>query len=168
MVAIQAQDDAVYGAIARLTLEVVSQHYATLPGESTPSFELPIISLLLDDEATTLKDIADHLATPVAAGCWIGRREITTLGRQYELPRGFGGRRQMFGNLLRSAAHFDSAVSIFGELEAFFAARQADYERVSAEFPPLSPFAQPWLDVVSVSAEALQQMQQAINKKDAM
>ncbi len=61
---------------------------------------------ILADPKTGVREIASWLVTPARSGIWLGRGDVERMGREAGVPRGFGGRALMLGNLLRSAAEY--------------------------------------------------------------
>jgi hypothetical protein len=77
----------------------------------------------LDDATTDLSAIAAWLGTPAASGLFLGRHVLERLGRGTDVPRGFGGRQLMLGNLLRASGRFDALPAVLeglhGEVDAW-------------------------------------------------
>lgn len=71
---------------------------------------------LLEDDRTGVRDVAAYLVTPAHCGLFIGRTDLARLARANRTPGGFGERRLMMENLLRSAALYDGLDPVFGEL----------------------------------------------------
>ena len=96
---------------------------ATVDAAGDPSDELFAFAqpvTLADSEG--LGQLASQLTIPSVAGAFIRRSDIRTLGRSLELPTGFGSRRLMLTNLLRSAGEYESGGRILAQLASFFRA----------------------------------------------
>jgi putative dimethyl sulfoxide reductase chaperone len=109
-------------ALAGETLDLLLQLRDELgPGEEPelpPAPETPD----LDDVSTDIRAVARWLSTPAASGLFLGRHVLERLGRTSDVPRGFGGRQLMLGNLLRAAARFDALENVLDGLTAEVAA----------------------------------------------
>lgn len=110
--------------------------------ERVPSFELPEPPALLDREETSLRDIAELLATPAHSGLVLGKHDLARLGRQLHIPRGFGDRVQILVNLVRSAAQYDDFDLVLDALDAEVEAQRGALE--SPRYAPIVPMIAPW------------------------
>lgn len=129
--AICQQGESFFQALAELTLELVLDHRQTLDEDPAPppaSFFLPEAHALLENPNTGLREVAAYLLTPAHCGLYLSRDDIARLGRQVHLPRGFGDRRQMLTNLLKSAAEYDSLPVLVTELQQTVLAWQDHYQ----------------------------------------
>jgi TorA maturation chaperone TorD len=68
-------------------------------------------------KSASVKDIAGHLVVHARTGMFLGRTVIAGIARGADSPRGFGGSALMLGNLLKSAAHFETLDRVTGALE---------------------------------------------------
>lgn len=156
VLAIRQQETPFYSALANLVFYLSISH-AGLTNESGDGFSLPEPPDILSDENTGLKEIVTHFLTPVYSGFYIGRDDISRLARRRSLPRGFGSRRQMLQNLLRSAANYDEMESIFHEIGLLLAQWRTAYIDFSA-VQPASSFVEPWLARLAGSTAMLEAM----------
>lgn len=97
-----------------LTLQLRSELGPAEEPELPPAPDM----LDLDDGGTGISDIARWLSTPAASGLFLGKHVLERLGRTVDVPRGFGGRGLMLGNLLRSASRFEALDSVVDGLAA--------------------------------------------------
>lgn len=116
-------------------------HRAELSG-APRAFELPAAPAIADSEETSLRDIAELLATPAWSGLALGKHDLARLGRGAGVPRGFGDRVQLLVNLLRSASQYDA-------LDAFLVALDEEASaQASALAEPrlegIDALVQPW------------------------
>jgi putative dimethyl sulfoxide reductase chaperone len=145
--AIAAQESAAcsacpfYTALARLAVELASEHAASL-GELSASWSLPEPPPLLENEKTGLKQIAAYLLAPPQSGVYLSRDAIGRLARAVQLPHGFGGREQMLRNLLQAAAHYGELGALLAELQQVAAGWQAGYRALADA--ALAPYAAAW------------------------
>lgn len=130
-IALARQPNRFYADLGALVWSLASSHASHLAVSSAAPF-LPDPPTLLGEDATSLKAIANFLATPAVSGWWFGQREMAAIGRNLDLPRGFGGRIQTMMTLFRSASQFDAAVDLFDLLRQQLAAWQADYAQLYA------------------------------------
>ena len=138
------QGEPFFTAVGELTLSVLADHWRSVYNEMAPQISLPAPPEILADEKAGLKEIGNFLMTPVYTGLLLTRDDLSRLGRQFRLPRGFGSREQMMTNLLRSAAQYDQILQLMTALAALLAESQARYDSWQAEWPNLTPFIAPW------------------------
>lgn len=148
--ALKAHSDPFYQTVATLLFDVIVVHagqlFETLEAP-TADFALPEAPAILENEKTSLKDIAQYLVTPAYSGLYLSRDMIGQLGRAFELPRGFGGREQMLTNLMRSAVQFDQLPTLLEKLHAIAQEWRNVYQSVDA--PAVMPFTRPWAERVA-------------------
>ncbi len=128
--AVRQQEEPFHTALAGLTLELALDHRADLgddllnPGAP---LSLPAAPDPLASERAGLRDVAAFLLTTAYSGLYLSRDDISRLGRQRNLPTGFGSRRIMLTNLLRSAAEFDALPPLLSDIQILLARWQAGY-----------------------------------------
>lgn len=112
VLAIKQQGNPLYSALADITIELSAAHWTDIWDERQPHAGAPFASPQRDlpralgsDEA--LRGTANYLLTPVYSGLYLSRDDIGRLAREHQLPRGFGRRRGMLMNLLRSAMTYE-------------------------------------------------------------
>jgi TorA maturation chaperone TorD len=106
-------------------VDVVVGHRSEL-GESRDeelSLDLEGEPLDLDDESVGVREIAAALAVPARVGLLLGRDDIARVGRRHRVPRGFGERRTLMHNLLRSAVSLAALPEVVRELRALLTER---------------------------------------------
>ncbi len=148
VVALQEQPDPFYTALGSFIWEWVAAHLADWPA-ATPvqplaDGQLPTAPAW-EDPQTTLGNIADWLTTPPYAGFYLGRRTIGRLAQTHSLPCGFGGRRLMLLNLLRSAGRYDAIIALWEALLQLAQTHHDAYLRLAASHPHLTPWLDPWV-----------------------
>lgn len=166
-VALSRQPRVLYVVIARLALELAATQRAGLgdgpDGAATALSDVPDV-LARDD--TGLRDIAHWLLTPAFAGLHLGRHDIAALGRQLDLPRGFGDREQMLLNLMRTAADYDRIGDLADALGRLVAVWRCEYEaRVDAS-PTLAVYIEPWRDRLDGTTRLLDRLRDATGTTD--
>jgi hypothetical protein len=110
--------------------------------------------------------VAAYLLTPAHSGFYLSRDDIARLGRQFHLPRGFGDRRQMLTNLLRSAAEYDSLPVLVGELLRFVSIWQEHYRHLRDASPvAMENIATVWIKRLSGTDTLLAELGKAESKK---
>ncbi len=90
-------------------------------------------------DSTGLAQIASALTTPTCAGAFLCREDIRALGRRLELPTGFGSRRLMLTNLLRSAAEYQSGAVALTALATFFCEESVAMKQLAGSTPGIHP-----------------------------
>jgi len=152
VVTVQRQDDPFFAAVAQLTFELVSDHAQELGQtglqpkvtQDLSGLDLPIAPALMDDDKTSLRDIAEFIVTPPYSGVYLGRDDVGRLAREIELPRGFGGRDQMLLNLIRTAVQYKTIPTLIDNLRAELGEWSGEYTAVFAQYPHIAPFIAPW------------------------
>jgi putative dimethyl sulfoxide reductase chaperone len=117
---ISLQGNLLYHSLAQLTQELVFEHYSELFDKvevRQEAFALPPSPAILEDEKNGLGEIAAFLLTPVHSGIYLSRDDIARLGRRLKLPRGFGSRKLMLTNLLRSAVEYEQLPALIDDLK---------------------------------------------------
>jgi TorA maturation chaperone TorD len=159
--AISQQGQRFYSALATVTLDLVQEHAAEvstrlkrpLAGETS----LPQAPAILEDEATGLKEIAEFLLTPAYSGIYLSRDDIGRLARRHAVPRGFGDRRQLLHNLLRSAANYEALGDVIDNLEELTGRWLAGYDGMIAQ-GEIGVFVAGWRARAGSTAAMLQRM----------
>jgi TorA maturation chaperone TorD len=159
VLAIKQQGNPYFSALADLTLELSGSHWTDIKGESQPHAGAPFASPQRDlpralgsDEA--LRGTANYLLTPVYSGFYLSRDDIGLLAREHQLPRGFGRRRGMFMNLLRSAMTYES----LGALLDSFALLASEWGDAYQHMVEGQIYARFWRVRVDETAGALEKM----------
>lgn len=164
VLAIQQQDYPFYSALAKLVF-LLSISHPSLTTNSSVGFTLPAPADILTDENAGLKEIITHFLTPVYSGLFLSRDDISRLARRGTLPRGFGSRRQMLQNLLRSAANYDEMETIFKEMRLLIDHWHSSYVNLGSG-QPVSSFVEPWLTRLTRTTEMLETMLTQLNEID--
>lgn len=95
--------------------------------------------------STTLQMIATWLCHPASSGLMITAHDITAMGRTLDLPRGFGRREMVFGNLMRSAAHLGMFPTLIEHLRDLAQTWQNALRVGRHRHPSLAPLVAPWM-----------------------
>jgi len=118
---------------------------------------------ILENEKTSLKDIAAYLMMPVYCGVFFTRDDISRLAKQLQLPRGFGDRTQMMSNLMKTAVQYNLFPTLLQNLINQLSTHQSNYIATIKQTPHLAPFIQPWHAKCQTTAEIAKEIaQQAI------
>ncbi|MCP4360354.1 MAG: molecular chaperone TorD family protein [Chloroflexi bacterium] len=147
VLAVQAQKDAFYTAVAHLTLALIYDHYQDLLSEIErvpEAWTLPTPPDFLADDKTGLKEIAAYFMMPAYSGIFVSRDNVGRLARQLNLPRGFGDRQQMLSNLMHTAVQYDLFPALLNGLETTITDWQKAYHATIVEMPLLEPFTAVW------------------------
>ncbi|MCA9946303.1 MAG: molecular chaperone TorD family protein [Anaerolineales bacterium] len=143
LLAIQNQSNPFFAELARLTQALLLEHFGETAVSPPPSFLPPMQNILANDK-TGFKEIAHFLLLPAFSGIYLSRDDIGQLGRQFDLPRGFGSREMMLLNLLRTAVQYDALPSLLTALQETCQAWQTSYQELISQYPKTAPFIQPW------------------------
>jgi hypothetical protein len=87
---------------------------------------------LLEDDKTNLGEIVTYLLTPVYSGIYLSRDDIGRLASRGSVPRGFGERRNMLTDLLRSAANYGHLDQVLASLQDLVANWESLYLQMDA------------------------------------
>lgn len=168
VIALQYQSASFYVELANLTLDLVHNHYSDLSHDLTLASEsgkktlpaAPSLSSFLDleDEQSKLKKIGSYFVTPPYSGIYVSRHDIALLGRQHRLPRGFGGRKQLFNNLLRVASQYDEVPTLLHAIQQLAERWLADYTTLQQTRPELTPFIALWRERTISTIDLTQQI----------
>jgi putative dimethyl sulfoxide reductase chaperone len=143
--AIERQAQPFYAAAGSMLLELIGEHRAQLGPPAQAPAEAPAeppAEQLLDRPETGLAEIAAFLLAPARSGLFLSRGDLLRLGREGDLPVGFGERRTLLRNLLRSAVGYDSLARLAGALCRLADADRRFHERCL----PTSPAARLWME----------------------
>lgn len=165
--AIQQQDSTLYSYLMELGLSIAVAQYRSMRVNligTAVEFCLPDAPQLLDNEKTSLKDIAEYLLVPAFAGFYLSRDVVRQLGHEYDLPHGFGKRHQLLTNLFRTAVDYDLLVEVIQRLRAICTDWQEYYRRLAVE-PALEKFTRIWLERLQQTDSILETMTEAIQTR---
>jgi len=106
-----------FARTCEVALELVLDQRRKISDKPVPGGVLgPLPSEILEKASTGVIDIAHFLTTTAKSGLVLTRAEITRIGREEGLPRGFGDRSMMLANLLRAAAAYDQLGNVLGKI----------------------------------------------------
>lgn len=167
--------DPFWRAAVGLLVDAVLDHAATLPVEAgpepplgladTPAGPLEVSQSPIEVDgradvdgraggATGLDAVAAWLATPVRCGLHLGPSELRRFAREAGAPAGFGDRRRVVRNLLRSAARYDALSTVAARISGVLEEQQRAIEaRVPDE---LAGYVAPWRARWGVLRETLE------------
>ncbi len=155
--AVQRTGAPFYRELAALTLDFVANHTSAHLSAAT-SVPLSPAALSLEDDATDLRAIVNHLLQTPASGIYLARADLMRLGRTFNLPRGFGDRRQLFLNLLRTAATYDAFITLVNALADDANDFDQRYAAMAAGHPTLTPWITPWREQAQATEELLRRL----------
>lgn len=162
LVGVERAGSPFYASVARLTSSLLLSHQNDLAPLDVAARAVKIDSdtpslSILEDERTSLRDIAHFLMTPCQSGLFLSSQTVGDIARQLELPRGFGNREQIFLNLMRTAVQYEALSLLLTRLNGIINEWEASYAAIVKEFPLADPFLRPW-------HERLNQTQQLLNR----
>ena len=157
VLAVQAQENEFYSAVANLTLTFVTDH-AEKATSATNQHVLPDLPFLLDNDKTGLKEISNYLTTPAYSGFFLSRDHISRIARQHQLPRGFGNRTQMLTNLMKTAVQYDQFPTIISSLQNTATDFSKQLENISKNYSHQAPKIFPWQRRCQTTIQLLEQI----------
>lgn len=144
-------------ALARSIEGVVLEHRSSLgAGGCASVFALAGAPLELE-EHVGLAEIAAYLTVPARSGAFFSRDDLARLGRSTRAPRGFGDRRVLTENLLRSAADLDVLGSLLDRMDENLAALAAELARERFSDVPAA-LREPWVDRIAHTRALLERL----------
>lgn len=114
----------------------------------------PPLSRLVEDPATGLDRMVDHILTPNACGAFWSVDRIVRLGRGRRLPGGFGSRRQRLRTLIATAADHGRAEVVFDDVRRELEGARRRMDRKD-ESELLAAAAVPWLERLDATIDGL-------------
>ncbi|MEM7536806.1 MAG: molecular chaperone TorD family protein [Chloroflexota bacterium] len=150
VVAIGQERNPFYTALSQLLWDFVTDHVTpvismTYTASKQLNWQLPTPPNLLEDDKTTLKDIAAFLLRPAYTGIYLSRSQLRRLARQHRLPHGFGEREVLLTNMLKSAVQYDIFATFVQALMAEIDHYQRQYKYLCEEQDEAIAFIiQPW------------------------
>ncbi|KAA3657708.1 MAG: hypothetical protein DWQ04_27280 [Chloroflexi bacterium] len=157
VLAVEAQGNPFYSILANLVLDFASDHASNAEIVVNPH-RLPDLPSLLENDKTSLKDIANYLITPAYSGFFLSRDHISHIAREHQLPRGFGNRSQMLTNLMKTAVQYDLFPTLINTLQATATAFSQKFEHIIQTHPQLGSHLTPWQDRCLSTIQILEQI----------
>ncbi|MEM7125019.1 MAG: molecular chaperone TorD family protein [Chloroflexota bacterium] len=194
--AIRAEGNGFYQAVAETTFALVAGHYSNLTNsdltnsnlagsppptrqdfqakkfnqskqtEESHLFTLPEPPSLLDDETTSLRDIATFLMTPPYSGLFISRTTVTAWARALQLPRGFSTRTDMLVNLMQAGVQYDGFSPLITQIETTVQEAHDGYGAYLEEAPALRHAITPWKERTAETVQLLRRIGERANIPD--
>jgi TorA maturation chaperone TorD len=163
VLALRDHGQPLFHELGQLTLELARDHRRALMSDvEPPAFTLPEPPELLDNPKTGLRDIAEFLLVPAYTGVFLSRSGIRSLSHKEQLPAGFGSRKNMLSNLLRSAANYDGMQQVTGALiELVSDTRDAWRAFGDSELAICRDIAQVWVARLDQTEETVQRIKSA-------
>jgi TorA maturation chaperone TorD len=166
--ALQRQDAPFYGALAELTLALSDAHLAdaeatwmSLRLDSEP-FVLPPAPALLDNAATTLRQLVNYFLRPACCGLLFTRHDLAQVGRMLRLPIGFAERETQFVNLLRAASRFETLPALFSALSERLQHDRKYYAAASLCSASLQAMIRVWQERLADSDRLLKELERTV------
>jgi TorA maturation chaperone TorD len=145
-------------AMVAQIVDVVLDHRSELgpAAELDLDFALEGEPLDLDDDSVGVREIAAALSVPSRVGLALSRDDIASVGRRHRVPRGFGERRTLIHNLLRSAVSLGALPATLEEIRHALASRRDALSALqAADVPGLARLTAPWLERIEQTDTAL-------------
>ncbi len=111
-VALEEQPVPFWRAVVRRALDLAADHAGRgAPTQWSAPLQPAEVPPPLGEKAG-LADISAWLSTPAAVGTFVSDHDLVTIGRDMDLPRGFGSRAQRLETMLRSAAGYGAFAAL--------------------------------------------------------
>ncbi len=152
--------------MAEWMLDIAVDHKRSLASaaDKDAGFRLPELPDLLSTEKTGLRDLAEYLCRPALAGMVVTRTRVEKIARALGLPRGFGDRSLMLGNLFGAAGNYGVVTELITEIKAVALGWKGYFESVeSAEQDVLAETALAWNERVEVTLSLLDHIDQRVS-----
>ena len=158
--AIQRQTDSLFGKLAELTQALVLAHFEGFVDTAVSSLSsfLPPTQNILADDKTGFKEIARFLLLPAFSGVYLSREDVGQLGRQFDLPRGFGSREMMLLKLLRTAVQYDALPQLLTALQETCRDWQTSYQQLTNAHPQAASFIHPWQERAAATEQMVTEL----------
>jgi hypothetical protein len=118
-------------------------HIPALPVLPVSDPDLCAIPPALDDPKTDLRAMAEFLCQTNASGVFLSSPVIERIARAADVPRGFGDRRLILNELLRTSARYDRSAHVF---EALAQVVQGHLETADRIWRPRLEATDAWLE----------------------
>ncbi|NNE45876.1 MAG: molecular chaperone TorD family protein [Rhodothermales bacterium] len=152
--------------MAEWMLDIAVDHKRSLASaaDEDARFQLPELPDLLSAEKTGLRDLAEYLCRPALAGMVVTRTRVEQIARDLGLPRGFGDRSLMLGNLFGAAGNYGVVAELITEIKAVAIDWQRYFESLeSSEQNVLAESALAWSERVGVTLSLLDHIDQRVS-----
>lgn len=163
VLSVKEQGNEFYTAVSNLLTALIYDHYQSLSSESglfVQEWSLHDFPNLLNDSGTGLKEIAAFFSIPAYSGIYLSREDVGRLARRLKLPRGFGDRRQLLTNLMRSAGQYEQFPALMKALETTLLDWQKAYGSLLDRMPQLQPFVKPWQERTTNTIQLIARLQE--------
>jgi hypothetical protein len=152
--------------MAEWMLDIAVDHKRSLAAaaDEDVGFRLPELPDLLSTEKTGLRDLAEYLCRPALAGMVVTRTRVEKIARALGLPRGFGDRSLMLGNLFGAAGNYGVVTELITEIKTVARGWKGYFESLeSAEQDVLAEAALAWNERVGVTLSLLDHIDQRVS-----
>jgi hypothetical protein len=154
-VAAEEHEPCPWSHLLQLAIEVVIDHASELEIRADDP-ELEPEGNPLERDKTGLRSVARYLCAPARSGVLLTRSDIAALSERASMPRGFGSRVQMVGNLLINAAEYGTASDMAGAVAGKLTERAERYRRMAEE--PAWASARVWAARADAAADVCRQL----------
>jgi len=161
--AVRRQQHPFFRAATDLMLMKVVRHRDALGG-SVAALTLPQPPDLMSGD-TGLRDIVEYLLTPAYCGIYLSKDDISQLAREQSMPRGFGDRRTMLLNLLRSASAYGDPSQLLSSIQRMAERWVGDYREMTSD-PVIALIAASWMERAAETEDILVKMQSKLSNLD--
>jgi TorA maturation chaperone TorD len=169
--AVELEGNTMYGGAAAWIMDLVVDHHQVMPTEEIgdTDWTLPDSPNILQDESTGLRRLADFLSHPALSGIVLSRSRIESMARDLGVPRGFGDRALMLGNLMSAAGTYDRTHHLIDRLAAFAEEWRAYFAALEGPNRPMQIVAAAgvWRGRAEHTLAMLSEMSRALSGEDS-
>ncbi len=145
-----------YHRLVELTIELLGSELERLAAEPTVSRELiPLQPAQPASDETDLTALIHHLITPVRAGIFLSRADLTALARQLGFSIPISDRFTMTRTLFETAGEFEQATALITALDTMLANEIEALHQLGGAQIVWQPLLNPWLERLHASRTLL-------------
>ena len=157
--AVAAVDDGLWAAVVAMIADLTLDDASKAGDRSADPAHAPPAHPLVDD-ASGLRDVAEFLAKPARCGLFLTDAECARIGREYDLPRGFGHRRARIETQLGSAAEYGRVGDLANAWLALVDRREAALRETEDDAPSLATVQSVWHARLQTTREMLETLRE--------
>ena len=165
---IRSQKHKFFVELANLTVNIATDHFVNLHKLGPQRTNLLAEDEKFEIEHAKLGDIADYLLKPSTSGLWLTPTLISEIGRDFNLPRGFGDRKMTLLNLLKAAGKYSSFSALMENLTAEYTEAHINFENIKNERPVLSPYLFYWSSKICTTSSLLHDLAETWKKEQTV
>ncbi len=148
-------DHAFYRTLAALVIDLIGSELERLAGEYVRATELIPLHPVTAAAEIDLAALIQRLITPISAGMFLSRADLSALARALGLSLPIGDRQSMARALFETAGQFELIDALIRAFDQMMASEMDTLAQLSATYPSWQPLLEPWLIRLSASRALL-------------